>query len=471
MEILRRLTVKGGVGKIIEYSGSGIDDLNVPERATITNMGAELGATTSLFPSDNITHRFLNAQQRSEDWACLKADSNAKYDESIEIDLSLIEPMAAKPHSPDAVDKIKNIGPIKVDQVAIGSCTNASYTDLMRVAQILKNKKVCSSVDLVISPGSRQVNEMLARNGALGDMISAGARILENTCGPCIGMGQAPPSNGVSVRTFNRNFKGRCGTSNAGVYLTGPETAAVTALTGVLTDPREIGDFIQVDLPESFIIDDSMIIPPAREKKDIEIIRGPNIKPLPRSKDMSEKIKGKIALKTGDNITTDDIMPAGAKILPLRSNIPAMAEYVFRDTDPGFVQRVKEYQGGFIVGGHNYGQGSSREHAALAPMYLGIKCVIAKSFARIHRANLINFGIIPLEFICHEDYEKIDMGDQLMIQDIREEIHSGKIAITNNTKSHNFTVKHGLSKRHIEILLRGGLLNYIRMEKVGDRLL
>ncbi|MGI6554218.1 MAG: aconitate hydratase [Bacillota bacterium] len=462
LEVLRRLSVKGGVGKIMEYSGDGVADLSVPERATITNMGAELGATSSIFPSDEHTRLFMKSQGREKYWIPLEADADAEYDSVIDIDLSTLEPMAAKPHSPDAVDTVRNIGPIKVDQVAIGSCTNASYTDLMRVAAILKGKKVHPGTDLVISPGSRQVLEMLARNGALADMVSAGARILETTCGPCIGMGQAPSSGSVSVRTFNRNFKGRSGTADAQVYLTGPETAAATAIFGVLTDPRDLGDFIEIELPENFITDDEMILPPSKEPDTVEVLRGPNIKTLPVRKELPETLSGSTLLKLGDNITTDDIMPAGAKILPLRSNIPAISKFVFSNIDPSFPERALQKGGGFIVGGHNYGQGSSREHAALAPMYLGIKAIIAKSFARIHRANLINFGILPLTFADETDWEQIDSGDELVIKNAPVNLAGDKLVIENVTKNNTFQVKHGLSKRQIDIVLSGGLLNYIR---------
>jgi len=464
LEVLRRLSVKGGVGKIIEYGGEGVLDLSVPERATITNMGAELGATTSVFPSDKITLQFLKAQQRESQWSPIEADPDAAYDAVLEIDLSKLEPMAAKPHSPDAVDTVRNIGPVKVDQVAIGSCTNASYTDLMRVAAILKGKKVHRETDLVISPGSRQVLEMLSRNGALADMIAAGARILETTCGPCIGMGQAPPSNSVSVRTFNRNFKGRCGTASAKVYLTSPETAAATAVAGVLTDPRELGDFIEINMPKSFLIDDSMIIPPSKAPEKVEIIRGPNIKPIPAREEMPDSLYGTVLLKVGNNITTDDIMPAGAKILPLRSNIPALAEYVFTNIDPDFSKKAKENNGGFVVGGFNYGQGSSREHAAMAPMYLGIKAVIAKSFARIHKANLVNFGIIPLIFVSEQDYQKIDSEDKIEIKNVRQQLYSKEIVVNNLTKGESFKVTHDLTPRLIEILIKGGLLNFIKTQ-------
>lgn len=462
LEVLRRLSVKGGVGNIMEYTGEGVSDLSVPERATITNMGAELGATTSIFPSDELTRLFLKAQGREEHWVALDADPDATYDDVVHIDLSVLEPMAAQPHSPDAVDTICSIGPIKVDQVAIGSCTNASYTDLMRVAGILKGKKVHPGTDLVISPGSRQVLEMLSRNGALGDMVSAGARILETTCGPCIGMGQAPPSGSVSVRTFNRNFKGRSGTADAEIYLTGPETAAATAIYGVLTDPRGLGNLIHVEMPEKFQIDDSMVLQPSSNPHKVEVLRGPNIQPLPIRKEMPDNLEGKVLLKLGDNITTDDIMPAGAKILPLRSNIPAISEYVFSQIDASFSARAKENQGGLIVGAHNYGQGSSREHAALAPMYLGIKAIIAKSFARIHRANLINFGILPLTFVDEKDYEKIDPDDMLRIENAATNLVNEELTVKNLTKNCSFNVRHGLSKRQAEVISKGGLLNYIR---------
>lgn len=462
LEVLRRLTVKGGVGKIIEYTGDGVADLSVPERATITNMGAELGATTSLFPSDAITLDFLKAQGREEDWQPLAADVDAVYDEEIIVDLNTLVPMAAQPHSPDAVDTITNIGPIEVQQVAIGSCTNASYTDLMRVASILKGKKVHPNIDLVISPGSRQVLEMLSRNGALGDMVSAGARILETTCGPCIGMGQAPPSGAVSVRTFNRNFKGRSGTADALLYLTGPETAAATALAGVLTDPRTLGDFIEIPMPDKFLLDDSMILAPSETPEKVEVIRGPNIQPLPLRKELPEVVCGKILLKLCDNITTDDIMPAGAKVLPLRSNIPAISQYLFCQIDPTCADRAKECCESFIVGGHNYGQGSSREHAALAPMYLGIQAIIAKSFARIHRSNLINFGIIPFTFVNEADYDTIASGDRLEIKEVAANLDNVEIQVTNVTKGTTFPVRHGLSQRQKDIVRKGGLLNFIK---------
>lgn len=467
LELLRRLTVKGGVGKIIEYAGPGVKTLTVPERATITNMGAELGATTSIFPSDELTLAFLKAQGREQDWQELSADPDAVYDETIEINLDELEPLVAQPHSPDNVAPVREVGPIPVQQVAIGSCTNSSYVDLMRVAAILKGKKVHPDTSLVISPGSRQVLEMLARNGALADLIAAGARILECTCGPCIGMGQAPPSGSVSVRTFNRNFEGRSGTRDAKVYLTSPEVAAATALRGVLTDPRVLGEAIEIKMPEKFLIDDSMILPPAENPDEVEVIRGPNIKPLPVRDPLPDHLAGEVLLKVGDNITTDHIMPAGAKILPLRSNIPAISEYVFSVIDPDFPRRAREKGGGFVVGGHNYGQGSSREHAALAPMYLGLKAVIAKSFARIHRANLINFGIIPLTFVNESDYDLIEQGDQLEISDITTALREGDEEIILSLPAKNITIRtrHDLTPRQREVILAGGLLNYTRQQQ------
>ncbi len=415
LEVLRRLTVKGGVGKIIEYGGEGILELSVPQRATITNMGAELGATTSIFPSDDVTLAFLKAQGRAGDWVELLPDGDAKYDEIIEIDLSSLEPLAAKPHSPDNVDTVKNIGGIKIDQVCIGSCTNSSLHDMMSVAAILRGKKVHPDVSLVIAPGSKQVFTMIAQNGALADMIAAGARILECACGPCIGMGQSPSSGGVSLRTFNRNFEGRSGTADAKVYLVSPETAAASAITGVLTDPRTLGSEPDIRLPESFLINDNMIEPPAGEAdaENIEIVRGPNIKPFPESVPLPENVEAPCLLKVGDNITTDHIMPAGAKLLPYRSNIPKLSDSCFTRCDKSFPARAKAEGRGIIVGGANYGQGSSREHAALVPLYLGIKAVVVKSFARIHMANLVNAGILPLIFRYPEDYDKISLGDKL----------------------------------------------------------
>ncbi|MDI6782598.1 MAG: aconitate hydratase [bacterium] len=463
LELLRRLTVKGGVGKIFEYTGDGIKSLTVPERATITNMGAELGATTSLFPADEQTLVFLKAQQREQVWQSLAADADATYDETVEINLTELEPLIAQPHSPDNVVKVNDIAGIKVQQVCVGSCTNSSYIDLVRVAKMLQGKKIHPAVSFSINPGSRQVLEMVTREGYFAELISAGARILENACGPCIGMGQAPSSGGVTLRTFNRNFEGRSGTTDAQVYLCSPETAVATALTGVITDPRTLGEPIPINLPERFLIDDSMLIPPAKEPEKIEIIRGPNIRPLPINTTLPENLVGEVLLKVGDNITTDHIMPAGAKILPLRSNIPAIAEHVFERVDATFATRAKSANGGFIIGGENYGQGSSREHAALAPMYLGIKAVFAKTFARIHRANLINFGILPLTFADAKDSEFIKQGDQLQIQNIRNQLKSGgTIIVKNITQNTEFTGTHNLTPRQREIILAGGLLNYTK---------
>ena len=461
LELLRIMSVKGGVGKIIEYSGEGVKTLSVPERATITNMGAELGATTSVFPSDEITLAFMKAQNRETNWAELMADPGANYDQVIEIDLSELEPMVAQPHSPDNIRKVKDVGPIQVQQVLIGSCTNSSYTDLMRVAGILKGKKVHPSVNLGIAPGSRQVFEMLARNGALADIVSAGARILETACGPCIGMGQSPSSGAVTVRTFNRNFEGRSGTADAKVYLASPEIAAATALTGVLTDPRELGEYVDVRMPAEFLIDDSMVLPPAEDPENVEVLRGPNIQPLPVNNILPDTLKGTVLLKLEDNITTDHIMPAGAKILPLRSNIPAISQYVFSGIDLSFPDRAQNAGGGFIVGGHNYGQGSSREHAALAPMYLGIKAVIAKSFARIHRANLVNFGILPLTFVDEADYDTVSSEDTFEIN-VKNISKGASLNIKNISKGTELKVRHDLTPRQVEIIKAGGLLNHTK---------
>ncbi|MCC7240074.1 MAG: aconitate hydratase [Planctomycetia bacterium] len=461
LELLRRVTVKGGVGKIFEYGGDGVKTLTVTERATITNMGAELGALTSVFPSDTQTKKYLKMQGREKVWTPLKADASAKYDEIIEIDLSSLEPMIAKPHSPDNVCKVGEIKGIKVQQVCIGSCTNSSYHDLMVAAAMLKGRKVHQDVSLTISPGSRQVLEMIAKNGALTDMIAAGARLIEVACGPCIGMGQAPPSGGVSVRSFNRNFEGRSGTADAEVYLVSPETAIASAVNGVISDPREFGEPIIIKYPKSFVIDDRMIIPPSEKPEEVTIIRGPNVKPLPKKEPMPDTLKGDVLLKVGDNITTDHIMPAGAKVLPLRSNIPAISEFVFEKVDKEFVRRAKEKGGGFLIGGVNYGQGSSREHAALAPMYLGVKAVIVKSFARIHRANLINFGILPLTFEIENDYNFIDQGDNIELTDVKNKLKSGvSLIISNLTINKKIGVNHALAAREIDILCAGGLLNF-----------
>ncbi|CUQ22905.1 aconitate hydratase [Clostridium baratii] len=462
LEVLRRLSVKGGVSRVFEYGGEGVLSLSVPERATITNMGAELGATTSIFPSDERTLEFFKAQGREDEWIEFKPDKDSVYDEEITIDLSKLKPLAAKPHSPDNVDEVENIGKIKVDQVAIGSCTNSSYADLMKVSKILKGRKVHEDVSLVIAPGSRQVMEMLARNGALGDIISAGARILENSCGPCIGMGQAPGTDGVSLRTFNRNFYGRSGTLSAKVYLVSPETAAVSAITGVLTDPRELDVNLDFEMPKEFLIDDSMIIKPAKDGEEVEVKRGPNIKPFPINKPLGEKIEGKVVIKVSDNITTDHIMPSNSKLLPFRSNIPYLSEFCFNTVDSEFPKRAKENGGGIIVAGSNYGQGSSREHAALAPLYLGIKGVIAKSFARIHKANLINNGIVPLEFINEDDYENIDLMDEIIINDIKDALGKGEVKAINVTKESEYKLKADLTEKEIEVIKVGGRLNYLK---------
>ncbi len=460
LELLKRLTVKGGVGKIFEYGGDGVKTLSVPERATITNMGAELGATTSVFPSDEMTKSYMSAQGRVKQWKNLMADKDAQYDEVIEIDISKVVPLVSQPHSPDNVVEVKAVEGLKIDQVAIGSCTNSSYKDLVTVGKIMKGKKVHPDVSFAISPGSKQVLNMITKNGILSDLLSAGTRILETACGPCIGMGQAPASAAVSIRTYNRNFEGRSGTPDARIYLLSPETAAVSAIKGVLTDPRKMGKPVKIAWPKKFIIDDSMIIKPSRKPESVDIVRGPNIKPLPRREALKDTISGVILLKVGDNITTDHIMPAGAKVLPFRSNIPAMAEHVFERVDPDFPKRAKENNGGFIVGGVNYGQGSSREHAALAPMYLGVKAVITKSFARIHYANLVNFGIIPLMFENEADYDSIRQGDTVEIKDIKTQITgSNRIAAHTGTGKELF-LKHSLTPRQVEIIIEGGLLNY-----------
>ena len=466
LEVLRIMTVKGGVGKVIEYAGDGIVSLTVPERATITNMGAELGATTSIFPSDEVTRTFLKAQGREDDWVELLPDADAEYDEEITIDLGSLEPLAAKPHSPDNVEAVSSIGAIKVDQVAIGSCTNSSYMDMIKVAKILKGKTVHPDVSLVIAPGSKQVLTMLAKEGALADMVAAGARILESACGPCIGMGQAPATNAVSLRTFNRNFEGRSGTRSARVYLVSPETAAASALTGVLTDPRTLGDAPEVTMPEQFHINDNMVIAPAPEGEEVEVVRGPNIKPFPVNKELPEKLEGTVLIKVGDNITTDHIMPSNAKLLPYRSNVPYLAEYCLTPCDPDFPKRAKENGGGFIVGGSNYGQGSSREHAALAPLQLGVRGVLAKSFARIHMANLINSGILPMTFVDEADYDRIKDGDVLVLENAREQIKAGdELTLKNITANTTINVKVALSERQVEIMLAGGLLNYTRKQE------
>lgn len=465
LEVLRRQTVKGGVGKVYEYGGSGLANLSVPQRATITNMGAELGATTSIFPSDDKTREYFIAEDRLEDWIELVADPDASYDEVIDIDLDQLVPMVAAPHSPDNIKTCKEVGRIKVDQVAIGSCTNSSYEDLMKVSRILKGRKVADHVSLVIAPGSRQVMEMIARNGALADIISSGARILENSCGPCIGMGQSPGTDAISIRTFNRNFYGRSGTNSAQVYLASPELAAVSAIYGCLMDPRDADfdiDFSGIHV-DHFLIDDSMIIRPDENPAEVEVVRGPNIKPFPLNTKLTDKLEGKIIIKTEDNITTDHIMPSNAKLLPYRSNIPHLANFCFSTIDEDFAKRAKENKGGFIVGGDNYGQGSSREHAALAPLYLGIKGVIAKSFARIHKANLINSGIIPMEFENLEDYDKLDQMEMLSIDNIYQGLKDGRLEVKDEEKNISFFVKASFNDKEIDMLMAGGKLNSIKM--------
>ncbi len=465
LEVLRRLSVKGGVGKVMEYTGEGVKSLSVPERATITNMGAELGATTSIFPSDETTLRFLKAQGREEDYVELSADPDAVYDEELEIDLSELVPLAACPHSPDNVKPVTELCGKKIDQVCIGSCTNSSLQDLLKVAHILKGKTVHPDVSLAIAPGSKQVFNMLAQNGALSDLIAAGARILESACGPCIGMGQSPNSKGVSLRTFNRNFEGRSGTRDGQIYLVSPETAAASAIAGVFTDPRTLGEMPPYVMPERFLINDNMVTPPAAEEDadKVEVLRGPNIKPFPVNKPLADSIESAVTLKVGDNITTDHIMPAGAKILPLRSNIPAISEYCFNVCDETFPKRAKEAGTSIVVGGVNYGQGSSREHAALAPLYLGVKAIICKSFARIHRQNLINNGILPLEFADENDYDRVEQGDKLVIANIKSVIANGsKIVVEDKSKGFSFEVKCELSERGKGMILAGGLLNYTK---------
>lgn len=467
LEVLRRMSVKGGVGKVIEYCGEGVKTLSVPERATITNMGAELGATTSIFPSDEVTKQFLKAQKREDVWTPLAADEDAVYDEVIDINLSDIEPMAACPHMPDNVKTLSEIGEMKIDQVCIGSCTNSSLQDMMKVAHILKGKTVHPDVSLSIAPGSKQVLNMLAENGALAIMIDAGARILESACGPCIGMGQSPNSKGISLRTFNRNFEGRSGTKDGQIYLVSPEVAASSAIAGVLTDPRTLGDMPEFKMPDEFIINDNMIALPCDEKDmdSVEVLRGPNIKPFPKTEPLVADLSCKCSLKVEDNITTDHIMPAGAKILPLRSNIPAISEYCFTVCDEQFPSRAKEMGASIIVGGANYGQGSSREHAALAPLYLGVKAVLVKSFARIHRANLINAGILPLVFENEADYDNISLGDELEIPNLRKAVENGdNIVITNKSNGKTIPCVCELTDRTRDIILAGGLLNYTKLK-------
>jgi len=469
LELLRRLTVRGGVGKIFEFGGQGVETLSIPERATIANFGAELGATTTIFPSDEKTLEFLKAQGRKKDWIPLESDKDAEYDQVIDLDLCELEPLIAQPSSPDKVCPVREVAGKAVKQICIGSCNNSSYFDLMSVAQILKARKIHPNVNLTITPGSKQVFEMIAGNGALAILISAGARILESACGPCIGMGQAPPSDAISIRTMNRNFPGRSGTPEDQVYLASPYVATACALRGSITDPRTLGSRPpRIAMPLKFLIDDSLILPPDSKPEKVMVERGPNIKPLPLRSPLEDSIEGSVILKVGDNITTDDILPAGAKILPLRSNIPAISKYLFERVDAHFAERTKQLGGGFVVGGENYGQGSSREHAALAPMYLGIKAILTKSYARIHRSNLINFGVLPLTFEDPDEFLKIQQGDRLRITQLRSALlEGGLLKIENVTQRRIFNVSHGLNSREREILLAGGLLNYTRERRKG----
>lgn len=468
LELLRLLTVKGGVGKIFEYTGDGVKCLSVPERATITNMGAELGATTSIFPSDEITYQFLKAQGREKDFVSMAADEDALYDEVVEIDLSQLEPMIACPHSPDNVVKVSELKNYKVDQVLIGSCTNSSYMDMVKVAKILEGKTIAEHVSLAVSPGSKQVLTMLAQNGALASILSSGARVLESACGPCIGMGQSPAEDTVSLRTFNRNFEGRSGTVSAKVYLVSPEIAAASALTGYITDPRTLGDAIKVDLPKEFLINDNLIVPPAEDGSAIEIVRGSNIKEFPQGKALGSELSGKVLTKVGDNITTDHIMPSNSKLLPYRSNIPYLSEYCLTPSDKDFPSKAKSFGGGFVVGGSNYGQGSSREHAALVPLYLGVKAVLVKSFARIHMANLINNGILPLTFENESDYEDIDALDDLFIGDIEAQVKNGRVVVENKTKGKKYNMLLNVTERQKQMLIHGGLLNLTKVQSEGS---
>ena len=464
LKLLELLSVKGGIGKVFEYTGEGVKNLSVYQRATITNMGAELGATTSIFPSDEVTHEFLKRQQREEDYIPLSADEGCHYDETVEIDLSKLVPLAACPNSPDAVKNVSELSGMKVDQVAIGSCTNSGYEDLMKAAAILKGKKIAHNVSLVVSPGSRQVLMKLIENGTLSTFVSCGARILECTCGPCIGMGQSPKSDAVSLRTFNRNFYGRSGTLSSGIYLVSPEVAAASAITGVITDPTTL-DYADEFEKEQSYIDDSLIYAPSKNPENVEIVRGPNIKPLPVNTPMDQTIDKKVVIKLPDNITTDHIAPAGAKVLPYRSNIEKLSTFIFENNKPHFDEVCKENNGGIIVAGENYGQGSSREHAALAPMYLGIKAVLAKSFARIHLANLVNFGLLPLVFDDKSDYDKIDEMDELKIENVDSLYNSFDLTIENVTKKETYKVHAPISKEDVEILMAGGALNYIRNQQ------
>lgn len=461
--VLKQLTVKGGVGKIVEYTGEGVKSLSVTDRATITNMGAELGATTSVFPSDENTRKYLKEEGREEDYTPLAADDDAVYDEELIVDLDALTPLAAMPHSPDNVDSIRNIGDIKVDQVAIGSCTNSSYTDLMKVAAILKGKKVHPDVSLVISPGSSKIMSKMAQNGALADIINAGARVIENACGPCIGMGQSPKSGAVSLRTFNRNFKGRSGTLDADVYLVSPETAAISAIKGVLTDGMLSGGALPDIADTDFTPNDNFVVyPKGYDKENTEVAMGPNIKPFPRNTALPESVQVKVVLHAGDNITTDDIMPSDSRLLPYRSNIPHLSNYCFEKIDAGFSARCKEAGKCAIIGGDNYGQGSSREHAALAPLYLGVKFVVAKSFARIHRSNLINSGILPLVFENPADYDDFNLGDELVIENAPVQVKSGTVEVKNTATGKVYKTKTNFSDIEIELILKGGKINYMK---------
>ncbi|MBE44927.1 MAG: aconitate hydratase [Thaumarchaeota archaeon] len=467
LEMLRRLTVKGGVNKIFEYYGDSVKTLLVPERGTICNMGAELGATTSIFPSDENTRDYFRRQDREQNWKLSTADPDAWYDENIEINLSELEPMMACPGSPDNIKKVSDVQGIEVQQVLIGSCTNSNYQELMTAAHLLKDRKIHPNITMAVNPGSKQVLEMASRDGAVYNIISAGARLLEPGCHGCIGMGSAPGTDWISIRSFNRNWPGRSGTKNDNVYLTSPEVCIACAITGKIIDPRELGDYPKIPWPERFIIDDSGIIPPIDDPVKVEVMRGPNIKPLPLRKPMEPNLQGEVLIKVDDNISTDAIMPAGAKILPLRSNIPAISEYVFYWLDPTFAKRAKEKNGGFIVGGDNYGQGSSREHAALAPMYLGVKGVLTKSFARIHRANLINFGIIPFEFTNSDDYYKLQQGNAIKINYIVNALSNGSKSIKASINGDVIELNIDFSERQRKILIEGGLLNYIRKTTTG----
>ncbi len=466
LEILRILSVKGGVGYIVEWGGEGIKTLTVPQRATITNMGTELGATTSIFPSDEVTREFLRAEGREEDYVPLSSDPDAVYDRVIDIDLSTLEPMLACPHSPDNIKPVSEIAGMKVDQVCIGSCTNSSLSDMLKVAAVLRGKTVADGVSLSVSPGSKQVLTMMADCGALSDILASGARVLECACGPCIGMGFSPNSGGVSLRTFNRNFEGRSGTRDGQVYLVSPELAAASAVAGVITDPRTLGECPEIDMPDAFKINDTAVLLPAsaEEAAGVEILRGPNIKPFPDTHALTDTIEAPLTLKVGDNITTDHIMPAGAKILPYRSNIPHLSQYCFSVCDESFPVRAKEAGQSFIVGGSNYGQGSSREHAALVPLYLGVRAVIAKSFARIHAANLVNAGILPLTFESPADYDKLTEGDALEIHNLFASLDSGKVILENKTTGDRYPLSAVFTERQKDILKAGGLLPYTKGE-------